>query len=108
MHSLLAFLSLLSPLSFGDFPPFSTRSPLSTFPTRLWLDSQFPNVKLFNAVAVEDLITRPDVLADEPGKVRVSGVVTNWTLATLAHGLQSCMDPNVIVAPIVLSFAGHE
>ncbi|GAA5972716.1 hypothetical protein JCM8115_006370 [Rhodotorula mucilaginosa] len=69
---------------------------------------QFPNVKLFNAVAVEDLITRPDVLADEPGKVRVSGVVTNWTLATLAHGLQSCMDPNVIVAPIVLSFAGHD
>lgn len=40
-----------------------------------------PNVKLFNATCVEDLITRPT--AD--GGIRVVGVVTNWTLVTLHH-----------------------
>lgn len=40
-----------------------------------------PNVKLFNATCVEDLITRP--AAD--GSIRVVGVVTNWTLVTLHH-----------------------
>ncbi|CEP62770.1 thiamine thiazole synthase LALA0_S06e03400g [Lachancea lanzarotensis] len=54
---------------------------------------QFPNVKLFNATAVEDLVTRP---ADKGTGVQVAGVVTNWTLVTQAHDLQSCMDPNVI------------
>ncbi|SCU79461.1 LAFA_0B03268g1_1 [Lachancea sp. 'fantastica'] len=54
---------------------------------------QFPNVKLFNATAVEDLVTRP---ADNESGVQVAGVVTNWTLVTQAHDLQSCMDPNVI------------
>ncbi len=48
-----------------------------------------PNVKLFNATCVEDLITRPS--AD--GGVRVVGVVTNWTLVTLHHDNHSCMDP---------------
>lgn len=37
-----------------------------------------PNVKLFNATCVEDLITRP--APEIPGGVRVVGVVTNWTL----------------------------
>jgi ribulose 1,5-bisphosphate synthetase/thiazole synthase len=37
---------------------------------------QFPNVKLFNATAVEDLITRPR----EDGTIQIAGVVTNWTL----------------------------
>lgn len=54
---------------------------------------QFPNVKLFNATAVEDLVTRPN---GSNGEVTVAGVVTNWTLVTQAHDLQSCMDPNVI------------
>ncbi|SCU96570.1 LANO_0E13828g1_1 [Lachancea nothofagi CBS 11611] len=54
---------------------------------------QFPNFKLFNATAVEDLVTRP---ADNGSGVQVAGVVTNWTLVTQAHNLQSCMDPNVI------------
>ncbi|SCV99606.1 LAFE_0A06898g1_1 [Lachancea fermentati] len=53
---------------------------------------QFPNVKLFNATAVEDLVTRPA----GNGAVNVAGVVTNWTLVSMAHDLQSCMDPNVI------------
>ena len=35
-----------------------------------------PNVKLFNATCVEDLITRPS----DNGGLRVVGVVTNWTL----------------------------
>ncbi|KAJ4535841.1 thiamine metabolism- protein [Exophiala dermatitidis] len=48
-----------------------------------------PNVKLFNATCVEDLVTRPS--AD--GGVRVVGVVTNWTLVTLHHDNHSCMDP---------------
>lgn len=51
-----------------------------------------PNVKLFNATCVEDLITRP--AADLPGGVRIVGVVTNWTLVTLHHDDHSCMDPS--------------
>lgn len=44
---------------------------------------QRPNVKLFNATAVEDLIVRDG---------RVAGVVTNWALVTLfGHDTQSCM-----------------
>jgi thiamine thiazole synthase len=42
---------------------------------------QFPNVKLFNATSVEDLITRKD----ENGNLRIAGVVTNWTLVTMHH-----------------------
>jgi len=64
----------------------------------------FPNVKLFNATCVEDLITRPQ--AD--GTLRVAGVVTNWTLVTLNHGTQSCMDPNTINAPLVIGCCGHD
>ncbi|KAM0753303.1 thiazole biosynthetic enzyme [Meredithblackwellia eburnea MCA 4105] len=67
---------------------------------------QFPNVKLFNATACEDLIALPDPLGS--GQLRIAGVVTNWTLVTLAHGLQSCMDPQTITAPVVCSFAGHD
>ena len=45
----------------------------------------FPNVKLFNATCVEDLITRPD-----GASVRLAGVVVNWTLVTLHHDDHSC------------------
>ncbi|GAA6023192.1 hypothetical protein JCM10207_004474 [Rhodosporidiobolus poonsookiae] len=68
---------------------------------------RFPNVKLYNATAVEDLITHPDALG-APGQLRVAGVVTNYTLVTLAHGLQSCMDPQTITAPVIISAAGHD
>ncbi|KAJ8294828.1 Thiamine thiazole synthase [Rhodotorula toruloides] len=68
----------------------------------------FPNVKLFNATAVEDLISRPDPLSKVPGARRIAGVVTNFTLVTMAHGLASCMDPQTITAPVVMSFAGHD
>jgi cysteine-dependent adenosine diphosphate thiazole synthase len=44
-----------------------------------------PNVKLFNATCVEDLITRPT----SDGDVKIVGVVTNWTLVTL-HREQNC------------------
>jgi len=64
----------------------------------------FPNVKLFNATAVEDLITRNS--AD--GGIRVAGVVTNWTLVALNHDTQSCMDPNTINAPVIISTTGHD
>ncbi|KIV92747.1 thiamine thiazole synthase, variant 2 [Exophiala mesophila] len=63
-----------------------------------------PNVKLFNATCVEDLITRPTT----DGSVRVVGVVTNWTLVTLHHDNHSCMDPNTINAPLVISTTGHD
>lgn len=46
---------------------------------------QFPNVKLFNATAVEDLITRPR----EDGTIQIAGVVTNWTLVCLKHRSRS-------------------
>ncbi|CEG62855.1 Putative Thiamine thiazole synthase [Rhizopus microsporus] len=58
-----------------------------------------PNVKLFNATAVEDLIVK---------KNKVAGVVTNWTLVSLNHDTQSCMDPNVIEAKVVVSGTGHD
>ena len=63
-----------------------------------------PNVKLFNATTVEDLITRgtPD------GGIRIAGVVTNWTLVSMHHDDQSCMDPNTINAPVVISTTGHD
>ena len=65
----------------------------------------FPNIKLFNATAVEDLITRP---AGTEQKVRIAGVVTNWTLVSMHHDDQSCMDPNTINAPLVISTTGHD
>jgi len=65
----------------------------------------FPNVKLFNATAVEDLITRID---PSTGDLRVAGVVTNWTLVSMHHDDQSCMDPNTINAPVVISTTGHD
>jgi thiamine thiazole synthase len=65
---------------------------------------QFDNVKLFNATTVEDLITRKDA----NGGIRVAGVVTNWTLVTMHHDDQSCMDPNTINAPIIVSTTGHD
>lgn len=64
----------------------------------------FPNIKLFNATAVEDLISRPA----ENGQLRIAGVVTNWTLVTMHHDDQSCMDPNTINAPVVISTTGHD
>lgn len=64
----------------------------------------FPNIKLFNATAVEDLITRQN--AD--GTLRIAGVVTNWTLVTMHHDDQSCMDPNTINAPVIISTTGHD
>jgi thiamine thiazole synthase len=64
---------------------------------------QMPNIKLFNATCVEDLITRPS----EEG-IRIAGVVTNWTLVSMHHDDQSCMDPNTINAPLIISTTGHD
>lgn len=58
-----------------------------------------PNVKLFNAVAAEDLIIKNG---------RVGGVVTNWALVSMNHDTQSCMDPNVMEAKVVVSSCGHD
>nr|AYN74496.1 thiazole biosynthetic enzyme [Caladium bicolor] len=58
-----------------------------------------PNVRLFNAVAAEDLIVREG---------RVAGVVTNWALVSMNHDTQSCMDPNVMEARVVVSSCGHD
>eukprot|EP00250_Pteridium_aquilinum_P011181 c19888_g1_i1 orf=626-1717(-) len=58
-----------------------------------------PNVKLFNAVAVEDLIIKEN---------RVAGVVTNWALVSMNHDTQSCMDPNVMESKVVVSSCGHD
>jgi len=69
---------------------------------------QFTNVKLFNATTVEDLITRPAPVEGNPAAVRVAGVVTNWTLVSMHHDDQSCMDPNTINARVVISTTGHD
>ncbi|XP_031265061.1 thiamine thiazole synthase, chloroplastic [Pistacia vera] len=58
-----------------------------------------PNVKLFNAVAAEDLIVKEN---------RIGGVVTNWALVSMNHDTQSCMDPNVMEAKVVVSSCGHD
>ncbi|KMZ63984.1 Thiamine thiazole synthase 2, chloroplastic [Zostera marina] len=58
-----------------------------------------PNVKLFNAVAAEDLIVKEG---------RVGGVVTNWALVSMNHDTQSCMDPNVMESKVVVSSCGHD
>eukprot|EP01025_Chloroclados_australasicus_P033959 TRINITY_DN3476_c0_g2_i1.p1 TRINITY_DN3476_c0_g2~~TRINITY_DN3476_c0_g2_i1.p1 ORF type:complete len:350 (-),score=74.45 TRINITY_DN3476_c0_g2_i1:141-1043(-) len=63
-----------------------------------------PNVKLFNATAVEDLVVKED---EKRGQY-VGGVVTNWTLVSLNHDTQSCMDPNVIESKVVISSTGHD
>jgi len=42
------------------------------------------------------------------GNVRIAGVVTNWTLVTMHHDDQSCMDPNTINAPVIVSTTGHD
>ncbi|GJY70821.1 thiamine thiazole synthase, chloroplastic-like protein [Tanacetum coccineum] len=39
---------------------------------------------------------------------RVAGVVTNWALVTMNHDTQSCMDPNVMEAKVVVSSCGHD
>ncbi|KAF2639558.1 Thi4-domain-containing protein [Massarina eburnea CBS 473.64] len=67
-----------------------------------------PNIKLFNATTVEDLITRPAPTSADPHAVRIAGVVTNWTLVSMHHDDQSCMDPNTINAPLVISTTGHD
>lgn len=63
-----------------------------------------PNIKLFNATAVEDLIVKE---TEERGK-HVAGVVTNWALVTMNHDTQSCMDPNVLESKVVVSSTGHD
>ena len=63
-----------------------------------------PNVKMFNATAVEDLIVKD---TEERGK-HVAGVVTNWALVTMNHDTQSCMDPNVLESKVVVSSTGHD
>jgi len=61
------------------------------------------NTKLFNAVAVEDLLVR-----QEDDGIRVRGVVTNWSLVTQNHDTQSCMDPQVMEAKVVITATGHD
>ncbi|KAF2472909.1 Thi4-domain-containing protein [Lindgomyces ingoldianus] len=68
----------------------------------------YPNVKLFNATTVEDLITRPSPTPTNPSAISIAGVVTNWTLVSMHHDDQSCMDPNTINAPLVISTTGHD
>ncbi|KAL1954226.1 hypothetical protein VTO42DRAFT_1506 [Malbranchea cinnamomea] len=68
----------------------------------------FPNIKLFNATCVEDLITRPTTDPNNPSGLQIAGVVVNWTLVTQHHDDHSCMDPNTINAPLVISTTGHD
>ena len=70
----------------------------------LVLSVQAPNVKLFNATACEDLIVREDPVSGR----YVGGAVTNWTLVSLNHDTQMCMDPNVIESKVLVSSTGHD
>ncbi|KAL9667142.1 hypothetical protein QQ045_001491 [Rhodiola kirilowii] len=53
-----------------------------------------PLAILFTAVAAEYLIVKGG---------RVAGVVTNWALVSMNYDTQSCMDPNVMEAKVVVS-----
>ncbi|KFM24829.1 Thiamine thiazole synthase, chloroplastic [Auxenochlorella protothecoides] len=64
-----------------------------------------PNIKLFNATAAEDLIVK-DIPAK--GGRHVAGAVTNWTLVSLNHDTQMCMDPNTILSKVMVSSTGHD
>lgn len=66
---------------------------------------QAPNIKLFNATAAEDLVIKDD---PRRGGKYVAGAVTNWTLVSLNHSTQMCMDPNVIEAKVMVSSCGHD
>ena len=46
--------------------------------------------------------------ADRHGRRRVAGAVTNWTLVSLNHDTQMCMDPNVIESKVMVSSTGHD
>ena len=61
-------------------------------------------MKLFNATACEDLIVREDPVSGR----YVGGAVTNWTLVSLNHDTQMCMDPNVIESKVLVSSTGHD
>ena len=61
-------------------------------------------MKLFNATAVEDLIVREDAVRGR----YVGGAVTNWTLVSLNHDTQMCMDPNVLECKVMVSSTGHD
>lgn len=65
---------------------------------------QAPNIKLFNATAAEDLVVKED---PEKGRY-VAGAVTNWTLVSLNHDTQMCMDPNVLESKVMVSSTGHD
>lgn len=65
---------------------------------------QAPNIKLFNATAAEDLVVKEDA---EKGRY-VAGAVTNWTLVSLNHDTQMCMDPNVLECKVMVSSTGHD
>ena len=84
----------------SERPPWSG-NPLSTSKCA---HVQAPNIKLFNATAVEDLIVRED---DLRGRY-VGGAVTNWTLVSLNHDTQMCMDPNVLECKVMVSSTGHD
>ncbi|KAL8209008.1 hypothetical protein R6Q57_008420 [Mikania cordata] len=58
-----------------------------------------PNIKLLNAVSAEDLIIKQG---------RVGVVVTNWALVSTNHDTQSCIDPNMMEAKVVMSSCGDD
>ncbi|KAH9042252.1 Thi4-domain-containing protein [Lactarius pseudohatsudake] len=60
---------------------------------------RMPNVVMFNATTVEDLMVHDD---------RITGVATNWAPVAQNHDSQSCMGPNVITAPVTVSATGHD
>lgn len=66
--------------------------------------AQAPNIKLFNATAVEDLVIKEDGVRGR----HVAGAVTNWTLVSLNHDTQMCMDPNVMESKVMVSCTGHD
>ncbi len=49
------------------------------------------------------------MVRDDPVKGRyVGGAVTNWTLVSLNHDTQMCMDPNVLESKVMVSSTGHD
>ncbi|GJT36342.1 thiamine thiazole synthase, chloroplastic-like protein [Tanacetum coccineum] len=56
----------------------------------------------------EDTTSKKTRHGDNHPRRRVAGVVTNWALVTMNHDTQSCLDPNVMEAKVVVSSCGHD
>ncbi|QRW02363.1 hypothetical protein RhiLY_01361 [Ceratobasidium sp. AG-Ba] len=84
------------------------RKPADRFLTELGVpfEDEGPYVVVRHAAMFTSTVLSKVLASPKHG--RVAGVVTNYTLVALNHHTQSCMDPQVITAPVIISATGHD